>query len=98
MNEKYYTEPEVAEILRCSPSKIKRLRFHGELTYVPGRPVLISEASLNEYLAAITIARKPQPQPHDKYAAKTKADIEAARQWALNKVLLSKPRPKPNNR
>lgn len=94
MNEKYYTEPEVAEILRCSSSKVKRLRLGGQLTYVPGRPVLISETSISEYLTALTIARRP----HDKPVERTQADIADARQWALKKVLLSKPRATPTKR
>ncbi|NKD45374.1 helix-turn-helix domain-containing protein [Haematospirillum jordaniae] len=44
------TETEVAKKLRCSRSKVKRLRLSGRLTYVPGRPVLVDEADLTDYL------------------------------------------------
>jgi hypothetical protein len=40
------TEPEVAEILRCSPYTVARLRKSGKLPYIPGRPVMIDEADL----------------------------------------------------
>jgi excisionase family DNA binding protein len=52
MDTKYLTEREVAERMRCSTSKVKRLRFTGGLPYIPGRPVLISEADLEEFLNA----------------------------------------------
>ena len=44
------TEPETAERLRCSTSKIKRLRKAGVLPFIPGRPVLIDSVVLNAYL------------------------------------------------
>jgi hypothetical protein len=43
---KLLTEPEAAEILRCSPYTVARLRKAGKLPYIPGRPVLIDEADL----------------------------------------------------
>ena len=54
----FLTEPEVAERLRCSTSKIKRLRFAGKLAYIPGRPVLVDEADLEMYLAEVTTKRQ----------------------------------------
>lgn len=59
MTPKLLTESEVAEILRCSTSKVKRLRLGGHLAYVPGRRVLISEDDLNAFLEA----RKRRPVP-----------------------------------
>jgi excisionase family DNA binding protein len=47
---KLLTEPEVAEILRCSPYTVARLRKAGKLPYLPGRPVLIDEADLLAYI------------------------------------------------
>ncbi|MCH4543183.1 helix-turn-helix domain-containing protein [Ochrobactrum sp. A-1] len=47
------TEAEVAARMRCSRSKIKALRLSGKLPYLPGRPVLIDEKDLNEYLERI---------------------------------------------
>lgn len=47
------TEAEVAERLRCSKSKVKRLRLGGKLAYLPGRPVLIDEADLAAYLNSV---------------------------------------------
>jgi hypothetical protein len=43
---KLLTEPEVAEILHCSPYTVARLRKAGKLPYIPGRPVLIHETDL----------------------------------------------------
>lgn len=47
------TEAEVAERLRCSTSKVKRLRLSGKLAYLPGRPVLVDEADLAAYLDSV---------------------------------------------
>lgn len=47
------TEAEVAERLRCSRSKVKRLRLSGCLAYLPGRPVLVDEADLAAYLDSV---------------------------------------------
>ncbi len=51
------TESEVAERLRCSKEKVRRLRKSGKLTYIPGRPVLVDEADLNEYVEAAKCRR-----------------------------------------
>lgn len=45
------TQKEVAERLRCSEQKVKRLRKIGALAYIPGRPLLIYESDLEEYLS-----------------------------------------------
>lgn len=50
MTSKMLTEIEVSEVLRCSVSKVKRLRLSGRLAYLPGRPVLVREEDLNAYL------------------------------------------------
>ncbi|MCW2317217.1 excisionase family DNA binding protein [Rhodoblastus acidophilus] len=51
------TEPEVAERLRCSTSKVKRLRRQRRLAYIPGRPVLIDEDDLLAYLDDVKQAK-----------------------------------------
>lgn len=43
-------EREVARRLRCSTSKVKRLRLSGELAYLPGRPVLIAAKDVQDYI------------------------------------------------
>jgi hypothetical protein len=58
------TEAEVALRLRCSPSKVKRLRLAGKLAYLPGRPVMIREAAV----AAYEDVAECQPQ-HPTFAA-----------------------------
>ncbi|TIP24263.1 MAG: helix-turn-helix domain-containing protein [Mesorhizobium sp.] len=47
------TEAELATKLRCSQSKIKRLRRSGKLAYLRGRPVLIEPAAVDAYLRSI---------------------------------------------
>ena len=94
------TEPEVAEILRCSTSKVKRLRLGGKLAYLPGRPVLVSRADLAAYIDSMKVgATTPDPGVAAKAAARAKAEAEAAwrsqgnrgpmnpREWAIKKKL-----------
>lgn len=68
-----FTEKEVADKLRCSTSKVKRLRLDGKLAYLPGRPVMIRESDLSAYIegalrrnplieADELSARKPKPR------------------------------------
>mgnify|MGYP000881535323 FL=1 len=83
---KLLTEPEVAEILRCSRSKIKRLRLSGALAYIPGRPVLVAETDLAEYLDRLKQNAKPASPappatPEEEYAAM----VRNAREWAIRK-------------
>ncbi|MEO1911763.1 MAG: helix-turn-helix domain-containing protein [Paracoccus sp. (in: a-proteobacteria)] len=81
---KFLTEPEVAEILRCSTSKIKRLRLGGKLAYIPGRPVLISETDLNGYLASQKRNVEPPPPPEPMTPEEEHAAmVKNAREWAL---------------
>ncbi|CDX34710.1 conserved hypothetical protein [Mesorhizobium plurifarium] len=56
---KLLTQKEVAERLRCSEQKVKRLRKLGALAYIPGRPVLIYESDLEEYLSRIKRQSEP---------------------------------------
>lgn len=80
---KFLTEPEVAELLRCSTTKIKRLRLKGALAYYPGRPVLIAESDLQAYLDELKRNTRPPPPPEEK----KQANMEDARQWALKAKL-----------
>lgn len=84
---KLLTEPEAAEFLRCSTAKIKRLRLKGMLPFYPGRPVLIAESDLIEYLEGLKQKLMP-PTPEEK----KKADLAAAREWALKAKLLKRKR------
>lgn len=84
MTERFLTEPEVAEILRCSTSKVKRLRLGGKLPYLPGRPLLVRQSDLNDFID--TGLRKQAPTVVE---LPTKAERSAdARRWALEQVLL----------
>jgi len=53
---KLLTEPEVAEMLRCTPRTVARLRKAGMLTFIPGRPVRIDEADVWAYIESIKVA------------------------------------------
>lgn len=85
---KILTEPEVAEMLRCSPQAVKRLRLSGKLPYIPGRPVRIDEQDVLAYLEAAKVKAAAKAAP--------KAEM-SAEQWALKAVLKPKrvPRRKP---
>ena len=76
----FLTEREVADRLRCSLPKVKRLRLTGKLTYLPGRPPLVEEEDLAAYIALAKRSSEPPPPPTPEEArAKRAAD---ARQWA----------------
>jgi len=57
---KLLTQDEVAKILDCSVSKIRRLRQTRRLAYIPGRPVLVDEADLAAYQETL---RREDPPP-----------------------------------
>ena len=44
------TQIEVAQRLRCTVQKVAKLRKTGQLAYIPGRPVLIEESDLRDYI------------------------------------------------
>jgi hypothetical protein len=76
----FLTEREVADRLRCSLPKVKRLRLTGKLTYLPGRPPLVDEEDLAAYIALAKRSSEPPPSPTPEEArAKLAAD---AREWA----------------
>jgi hypothetical protein len=76
----FLTEREVADRLRCSLPKVKRLRITGKLTYLPGRPPLIDEEDLAAYIALAKRRSEPPPPPTPE-EARTKVAVDA-RQWA----------------
>jgi hypothetical protein len=81
----FMTEPEVAQVLRCSTSKVRRLRFSGKLSYYPGRPVLIAAADLGLYLDSQRrhgVPHKSQIPPPGEVKS-TAPNIPAA-EWAKN--------------
>ncbi|WP_352899525.1 helix-turn-helix domain-containing protein [Mesorhizobium sp. M1307] len=55
------TQVEVAKLLRCSVSKVKRLRQSGKLAYLSGRPVLVDEADLDAYKESVKRHALPTP-------------------------------------
>jgi hypothetical protein len=57
----FLTEREVADRLRCSLPKVKRLRLTGKLTYLPGRPPLVDEEDLAAYIAFAKRSSEPPP-------------------------------------
>lgn len=86
---KLLTEAEVADLLRCSREKIKRLRLSGQIRYISGRPVLIDEEDLKAFVEAQKIASAETPE---RRASKNlDRSPEAARKWAIEQVLLRRP-------
>lgn len=86
----FLTEPEVAERLRCSTSKIKRLRLSGQMSYLPGRPVLIDEADLAEYLERVKrrqAAKLAAEQAEQARKASGTVGDPDPRRWALKAAL-----------
>lgn len=75
------TEAEVAERLRCSTSKIKRLRLAGKLPYLPGRPVLITEDDLDAFISSHKRGRTTKRSDEQRL-------VDEAREWALRQTLL----------
>ncbi|MBE7196271.1 MAG: helix-turn-helix domain-containing protein [Parafilimonas terrae] len=61
------TEAEVAERLRCSVSKVRKLRYTGRLAFIPGRPVLITDGAFRELLE-VEEQRRPRTRPMSKKA------------------------------
>jgi len=84
----FLTEPEAAKLLRCSTSKVKRLRLAGKLTYVAGRPVLISSADLKTYLDSIKVHAVPADgaEPPIRAAAAAEAAESARAAFAKYKA------------
>lgn len=46
------TEQEVAQRLRSSVARVRKLRLTGQLAYIRGRPVLVDEADLARFIEA----------------------------------------------
>ena len=86
MDQTYLTELEVADVLRCSTSKVKRLRLSGALPFVKGRPVLVSQTDLNAYIEAKTVRSAPKLEREPIRPT----NDQDARAWALNAVMKPK--------
>nr|CAI0340800.1 hypothetical protein SHINE37_44668 [Rhizobiaceae bacterium] len=80
---KLLTEEEAAVILRCSRSKIKRLRMGGELPYVRGRPVLIEMSDLEAYVWQNRKSKNTQTAATTSTSARV--DVAGAKAWLLAK-------------
>jgi hypothetical protein len=81
---KLLTEPEVAERLRCSTSKIKRIRQAGLLAYIPGRPLLIDEADLIDCINRLkTTLKRPTAEAAPVPTRSHDEAVSDARAWAL---------------
>jgi excisionase family DNA binding protein len=64
---KLLLQSEAAALLRCSIVTISRLRLSRKLGYYTGRPVLISEADLELYVASAKVLRVKMPGPPGEY-------------------------------
>lgn len=83
------TEIEAAERLHCSTSKIKRLRLSGQLPYLPGRPVLVDEKDLDQY-----VTDKRQKKEKKAASRRAPAALDPVT-WARVAVLTQRDRRKP---
>ncbi|WP_396998890.1 helix-turn-helix domain-containing protein [Ochrobactrum sp. S1502_03] len=72
---KLLVQQEVAELLGCSCSTVQRLRLTGRLEYMPGRPILITEKAVQDYLA--------QKQADKEQLEKLRKRELSPRGWAL---------------
>ena len=88
------TEPEAATILRCSPSKVKRLRLSGVRTYIPGRPVLIDEADIDRFLAERKVRSTRTAVAQAETPKSNETAREDARAWALRQHFKQTRRPR----
>jgi len=66
-NSQMWMESEAAQLLRCSTSHVRNLRFTRQLGCYPGRSVL-SQADLEIYVAAVKIIRVRMPGTAKGYA------------------------------
>ncbi|KAA2235676.1 helix-turn-helix domain-containing protein [Salinarimonas soli] len=80
------TEPEVAERLRCSTSKVKRLRLEGKLPYIPGRPLMIVEADLEAYIEAARRTAEAKDAPKSEADQVAEAAALARRIWLTRRL------------
>lgn len=58
----FMTDEEVGSILHRSPRQVRVLRWTGKLAFLPGKPPVVSRASLKKYLAA-SIVEGPKRRP-----------------------------------
>ncbi len=81
-------ESEVAERLRCSKVTVRRLRSTGQLAYIPGRPIRISEADLADYIERQRIAVEASiPTPESlKRAAEAADQRRIGRYWLKRRL------------
>ncbi|MAN78366.1 MAG: DNA-binding protein [Rhizobiales bacterium] len=87
------TEPEVAHMLRCSTSKIKRLRLSGKLAYLPGRPLYVEYQAVIDYINAARVPAKYKavdPTTPSGNAEMERRSREEARAWAIRKVAIDR--------
>ncbi len=84
------TETEVAERLRCSVSKVRKLRYDGRLAFIPGRPVLVTDAAFAAFLE-VEEQRRARARPMSKKAQKAAAAAaEEKRTGGLSGVQLAR--------
>jgi hypothetical protein len=85
---KIHTQAEAAAILRVSITTITRIRQSGQIAFIPGRPVKITDAALNEYIKGTETWHDPTTAPistprktaRSKSGGQTTDDLSAARQ------------------
>ncbi len=85
------TQIEVATLLRCSTSKIERLRRDGSMPFLPARPVLIELADVLAYverMKATTMLRGRGRRPTAR--ASEQAAASRGRLAALKRAIVAR--------
>lgn len=85
------TDVEVGQLLRCSKAKVQRLRRAGAMPYLPGRPVLIMEKDVLEYIEGVktkaALRAGPVPgSPEDREQRIRAAQDRARAVWLKRKL------------
>ncbi|MDP1731133.1 MAG: helix-turn-helix domain-containing protein [Devosia sp.] len=81
------TEEEAAKILRRSTGAVKRLRLSGALAYIPGRPPMIDEADLEEYITRAKVRGTPGSSWQAATPEAREEIVENARAWVLKQKM-----------
>jgi hypothetical protein len=86
--QRFLTDEEVAERLRCTVRGVRRLRLLGRLRYVPGRPPHVDVADLEAYIEEAKRRAAPPEPPRKRQPGEplTEADNEEIRQRVLRKA------------
>lgn len=94
MVSKLLTDEDMAALLRCSVSKVRKLRYVGRIAFIPGKPPLVRE---KDFEAFLEVERRlsppssgtylPPAAPKEPPTEMEKAVARARRTWLLRKAI-----------